>query len=284
QTLETRHDDSPWRLRRFYAVQPGATWPTRPIPPARHVAKAGATAREFRMTVEYRRILSDGYPILTTREGDSSVTRDGRSIGVDDAVHSPPCKPSKIVCVHSNYHSRVDEFITKSPAAPTYFHKPPTASNTHKGDVVRPERCKWSNYEGEIAIVIGRTCRNIAPSEAGDYIAGYSVANDYGSHDFRDTDAGSMSRVKGSDTLCPIVPGSVTGWDFHDKRLRPYVNGQLRQDDPTANMEWDMHYSVADIARTITSEPGDVSLSGTPANSRPVQPGDLVEACPAQPR
>jgi hypothetical protein len=126
--------------------------------------------------------------------------------------------------------------------------------------VVRPERCKWLNYEGEIAIVIGRTCRNIAPSEAGDYIAGYSVANDYGLHDFRDTDAGSMLRVKGSDTLCPIGPGLVTGWDFHDKRIRTYVNGELRQDDTTANMEWDMHYLVADIARTITLEPGDVLL------------------------
>jgi 5-oxopent-3-ene-1,2,5-tricarboxylate decarboxylase/2-hydroxyhepta-2,4-diene-1,7-dioate isomerase len=86
-----------------------------------------------------------------------------------------------------------------------------------------------------------------------------------------------MLRVKGSDTLCPIGPGLVTGWDFRNKRIRTYVNGELRQDDTTANMEWDMHYLVADIARTITLEPGDVLLSGTPANSRPVQPGDLVE-------
>ena len=66
---------------------------------------------------------------------------------------------------------------------------------------MRPEGCKWLNYEGEIVIVIGRTCRNISPDEAGDYIAGYTIGNDYGLHDFRDTDAGSMLRVKGSDTL-----------------------------------------------------------------------------------
>ena len=78
--------------------------------------------------------------------------------------------------------------------------------------MVRPERCRWLNYEGEIAIVIGRHCRNIARDEAGDYIAGYTVANDYGLHDFRDTDAGSMLRVKGSDTLCPVGPALVTGW------------------------------------------------------------------------
>ena len=86
-----------------------------------------------------------------------------------------------------------------------------------------------------------------------------------------------MLRVKGSDTLCPIGPGLVTGWDFHEKMIRTYVNGELKQEDTTANMEWDMHYLVADIARTITLEPGDVLLSGTPANSRPVKPGDVVE-------
>jgi 5-oxopent-3-ene-1,2,5-tricarboxylate decarboxylase/2-hydroxyhepta-2,4-diene-1,7-dioate isomerase len=229
------------------------------------------------MTVEYRRILLDGYPILATREGDELVTRDGRSIALDEAVHLAPVSPSKIICVHLNYHSRVDEFITKLPAAPTYFHKPITALNTHKGAIVRPQRCKYLNYEGEIAIVIGRTCRNVSQQEAGDYILGYSVANDYGLHDFRDTDAGSMLRVKGSDTLCPVGPGLVTGWDFRDKTIRTIVNGEVVQEDTTANMEWDMHYLVADIARTITLEPGDVLLSGTPANSRPVQPGDVVD-------
>ena len=229
------------------------------------------------MTTEYRRILLDGYPILTTRHGDELVTRDGRSIGASEAVHLAPCNPSKIICVHLNYISRVREFITKLPPAPTYFQKPLTALNTHGGAVVRPERCKYLNYEGEIAIVIGKTCRNISPDEAGDYILGYSVANDYGLHDFRDTDAGSMLRVKGSDTLCPIGPGLVTGWDFRGKQIRTLVNGEVRQDGNTSEMEWDMHYLVADIARTITLEPGDVLLSGTPANSRPVQPGDVVE-------
>jgi len=229
------------------------------------------------MTVEYRRILLDGYPILTTREGDELLTKDGRSIGVDEAVHLPPVNPGKIVCVHLNYHSRVEEFITKLPSAPTYFHKPVTALNTHKGRIVRPERCNYLNYEGEIAIVIGKTCRNVSPQESAEYILGYSVANDYGLHDFRDTDAGSMLRVKGSDTLCPVGPGLVTGWDFRDKLIRTFVNGKVVQEDTTANMEWNMHYLVADIARTITLEPGDILLSGTPANSRPVQPGDVVD-------
>ena len=225
---------------------------------------------------EYRRILLDGYPCRVERIGDRLVAGDGRSVAIAEAVHLAPVTPTKIICIHLNYRSRVEEFMTKLPPAPTYFHKPITALTGHQSDVVRPEGCQWLNYEGEIAIVIGKTCRNVSPAEAGDYIAGYSVANDYGLHDFRDTDAGSMLRVKGSDTLCPVGPGLVTGWDFRNKRIQTIVNGEVKQDATTDEMEWDMHYIVADIARTITLVPGDILLSGTPANSRPVEPGDVV--------
>ena len=225
---------------------------------------------------EIRRILLDGYPTEVRREGDTLIANDGREVAIDDAVHLAPVEPTKIICIHLNYLSRVDEFMTKLPPAPTYFHKPITALTGHGAHVVRPVGCEWLNYEGEIAIVIGKTCRNISPEDAGDYIAGYSVANDYGLHDFRDTDAGSMLRVKGSDTLCPVGPGLVTDWDFRNKSIRTIVNGEVKQDSNTNEMEWDMHYIVADIARTITLVPGDILLSGTPANSRTVYPGDVV--------
>ena len=226
---------------------------------------------------EYRRIVLDGNVVRVRREGNTLRSADGRETSVDEAIHLPPVEPTKIVAVHLNHISRVNEFQIGLPTTPTYFHKPISSLNAHKGAVVRPERCKWLNYEGEVAIVIGRTARNISPAEAGDYIAGYTVANDYGLHDFRDTDAGSMLRVKGSDTLCPLGPGLVTDWDFRGKGLRTLVNGEVRQDGNTDEMTWDMHYLVADIARTITLVPGDVLLSGTPANSRTVYPGDLVE-------
>jgi 5-oxopent-3-ene-1,2,5-tricarboxylate decarboxylase/2-hydroxyhepta-2,4-diene-1,7-dioate isomerase len=226
---------------------------------------------------EFRRILLDGYPCTVTREGENLVAGDGRVVPIAEAVHLPPVEPSKIICVHLNYSSRTEEFMTKLPSAPTYFHKPITALNSHDAAVVRPDGCKWLNYEGEIVIVIGRTCRNVSPEEAGDYILGYTVGNDYGLHDFRDTDAGSMLRVKGSDTLAPIGPGVVTDWDFRGKRIRTIVNGEVKQDASTDEMEWDMNYLVADIARTITLEPGDLLFSGTPANSRTVYPGDVVE-------
>src|SRR3954471_4690960 len=224
-----------------------------------------------------RRILLAGAAVEVERQGDTLVARDGRRVKIADAHHLPPVVPSKIICVHLNHVSRVKEFQIKLSATPTYFHKPVSSLNSHRGDVVRPKRCKWLNYEGEVAIGIGRRCRNISQKEAGDFIRGSTVANDYGLHDFRDTDAGSMLRVKGSDTLCPLGPGLVEGWDFHDKYIRTTVNGKVKQDGNTSEMTWDMHYLVADIARNITLEPNDVLLSGTPAFSRPVQPGDVVE-------
>jgi 5-oxopent-3-ene-1,2,5-tricarboxylate decarboxylase / 2-hydroxyhepta-2,4-diene-1,7-dioate isomerase len=226
--------------------------------------------------MELRRILLEGAVTSVTVDGDELVAGDGRRVLAAEATHLPPCEPSKILCVHLNHVSRVTEFQAKLPSAPTYFQKPTSSLNGHRGHVVRPELCKWLNYEGEVAIIIGSPCKNIAPADAGAYIAGYSIANDYGLHDFRDTDAGSMLRVKGSDTLCPIGPGMVTDWDFRGKRLRTLVNGEVRQDGSTDEMTWDMHYLVADLARTITLLPGDVILSGTPANSRTVYPGDVV--------
>ena len=226
---------------------------------------------------EYRRIVLDGSVVQVRREGDDLLAGDGRRVAAADAVHLPPVVPTKMIAVHLNHRSRVAEFGAALPSAPTYFQKPVSALAGHRGAVVRPANCRYLNYEGEVAIVIGRTCRGVQPAEAGDYIVGYTIANDFGLHDFRDTDAGSMLRVKGSDTMAPLGPGLVTGWDFRGKWLRTYVNGALAQDGSTDEMQWDMHYLVADIARTITLYPGDVLLSGTPANSRPVQPGDVVE-------
>jgi 2-keto-4-pentenoate hydratase/2-oxohepta-3-ene-1,7-dioic acid hydratase in catechol pathway len=219
----------------------------------------------------------DGVPTSVVRQGDELVSSDGRRMPVDEPVHLPPVEPTKIVCVHLNYESRRAEFQATLGPAPTYFHKPTTSLNAHGGQIVRPPRCRYLNYEGEIGIVIGERCRHVSQEEAGLHIQGYTIGNDFGLHDFRDTDAGSMLRVKGSDTLCPLGPGLVEGWDFHGKRIRTHVNGEIAQDGNTDEMVWDMHYLVADIARTITLLPGDVILSGTPANSRPVDPGDVVE-------
>ncbi len=226
--------------------------------------------------MEFRRILLDGNVTDVVVDGDSLIARDGRRVPTQGATHLSPVSPTKILCCHLNHVSRVREFGVELPPAPTYFQKPVSALNAHGAAVVRPSNCRYLNFEGEVAIVIGRTARNIALADAAHYIAGYTIANDFGLHDFRDTDAGAMLRVKGADTLCPIGPGLVTEWESAHKSMRTFVNGELMQDGSTDEMAWDMHYLVTDLARLITLVPGDVILSGTPAISRPVQPGDNV--------
>ena len=146
------------------------------------------------------------------------------------------------------------------PPAPTYFHKPVSALNAHGGEVVRPPRCRYLNYEGEIAIVIGRECRHIAPDEAAEYIAGYTVANDYGLHDFRDTDAGSMLRVKGSDTLCPLGPGARRRLGLPreadpDARERRGAPGRLDRRDDVGHALPGRRHRADDHARARRRDP-----------------------------
>src|SRR5437867_3981502 len=190
--------------------------------------------------VETRRVVLDGRPTSVIREGDALLAEDGRRLSVDEAVHLPPAEPTKIVCVHLNYESRRREFRATLGPAPTYFHKPVSSLNAHRGQVVRPPRCRFLNYEGEIAIVIGERTSHISPAEAAGRIRGYTIANDFGLHDFRDTDAGSMLRVKGSDTLCPVGPGLVDDWNYRGKRIVTRVNGEVRQGGTTDEMIWDM--------------------------------------------
>jgi 5-oxopent-3-ene-1,2,5-tricarboxylate decarboxylase / 2-hydroxyhepta-2,4-diene-1,7-dioate isomerase len=225
---------------------------------------------------ETRRILLDGAAVEVVRDLAELVAPDGRRIPAGQAVHLPPVNPSKILCAHLNYRNRLEELKAVCPPAPHYFMKPPSCLLGHGGAVIRPQGCRFLNYEGEVAIVIGRTARNIRRAEAHDYIGGYTLANDYALHDFRDADRGSMLRVKGADTLGLVGPGLVRGWRPAGQILRTYVNGKVVQESSLDGMIWDMAYLVADLARMMTLLPGDLIFSGTPANSRPVHPGDVV--------
>ena len=226
---------------------------------------------------ETRRILYEGTPQWVQPDSDTLLLADGRHVPETSAIYLPPCEPTKILCVHLNYESRRLEFESAPLETPTYFQKPTTALNSHRGSLVRPEGCKYLNYEGEIAAIVGRPMKNLAPEETWDYLAGFAVANDVGQQDFRDTDSGSMLRVKGMDGFCPVGPGIVSGVDVRASRIRTSINGNVVQDAPVAEMVFGIDYLLADLCRYITLLPGDVVLTGTPANSRPMQPGDLVE-------
>ena len=191
-----------------------------------------------------------------------------------------PVEPSKIVATHLTYRSRAEEYkMARLPEAPSYFLKPPSSLSGHLAPVVRPHGCRFLNYEGEVAVVIGRRCRGVSVAEALDYVRGYTVANDWGVHDFRHADRGSMLRVKGQDGFCPLGPVMVDAADVdpEDLTLRTFVNGEEVQHGHTGtDLMFSFAYQVADVARLITLQPGDVLLTGTPANSRPVEPGDVV--------
>jgi 5-oxopent-3-ene-1,2,5-tricarboxylate decarboxylase / 2-hydroxyhepta-2,4-diene-1,7-dioate isomerase len=228
---------------------------------------------------ELRRILYEGSVYWVTVKDGRLELPDGRMVSEKEVRHLPPCTPMKILCTHINYRSRWHEQgRTTPPPSPTYFQKPVTALNCHGGELVRPSGYKYLNYEGELAAIIGRVTRNVLPQDVWDYLAGFAVANDVGLHDMRETDAGSMLRVKGPDGFCPIGPGIVSGVDPRQSTLRTYRNGRLVQEGKLAEeMFFGIDELVADLARFTTLEPGDVILTGTPANSRPLQPGDLIE-------
>lgn len=165
------------------------------------------------------------------------------------------------------------------PSFPSYFMKPVGSVSHHKAPVARPRGCRFLNYEGELAVVIGKTCCNVPVERALEYVKGYTVANDWGTHDFRHADRGAMFRVKGQDGFCPLGPFLVDAADVNpdDLWLRTYVNGKLVQEGHTGtDMFFPVAYQIADISRLITLEENDVILTGTPAHSRPVEPGDVV--------
>ena len=227
--------------------------------------------------LEQRRILHEGRPEWTTVDGEELVLMDGRRVVEAEVNYLPPCNPTKILCIHLNFESRRIEFRAPDLVTPTYFQKPITAVNAHRGMLNRPDNCQYLNYEGEVAAIIGRPMKNVAPEDTWNYIAGFAPANDVGAQDFRETDAGGMTRVKGMDGFCPLGPGIVRGVDVRESVLKTYINGAVVQEGNIADMTFGIDYQLADLCRHITLMPGDIVLTGTPANSRPMQPGDVVE-------
>jgi 2-keto-4-pentenoate hydratase/2-oxohepta-3-ene-1,7-dioic acid hydratase in catechol pathway len=187
-------------------------------------------------------------------------------------------EPSKIIAVHLTYRSRIDEYKANTPPAPSYFQKPPNTLNGHRGEIRRPRGARFLNYEGELAVVIGRRMKGVGVDDVLDHVAGYAPANDVGLHDFRHADRGSMLRVKGQDGFLPIGPEVVPASEFDpgDFTLKTSLNGEVVQEATARDLIWGVAYQLADLCRLITLEPGDVVLTGTPANSRPMEPGDEV--------
>ncbi len=225
------------------------------------------------------RVEVDGQPRWGQLDGAEIVLTDGTRVEEAAAVYLAPVEPTKIIAVHLTYRSRVEEYAARIPPQPSYFMKPPTTLNGHRGLVRRPRGARFLNYEGELAVVIGRSMKSVPIDEVLDYVAGYAPANDVGLHDFRHADRGAMLRVKGQDGFLPIGPELVPAAEFDPTSytLRTFLNSEVVQEATADDLLFSAAYQLADLCRLITLEPGDVVLTGTPANSRPMEPGDVVE-------
>jgi 2-keto-4-pentenoate hydratase/2-oxohepta-3-ene-1,7-dioic acid hydratase in catechol pathway len=201
----------------------------------------------------------------------------GSRVALSDAVLLAPVIPrSKVVCVGKNYHDHAAEMGGEAPAEPLLFLKPNT-SVIGPGDViVRPRQSGRTDFEGELAVVIGRIAKNVPAERAHEFVFGYTIGNDVTARDLQARD-GQWTRAKGFDTFCPLGPVIETEFDPASARLTTRVNGDTKQDAPLT----DMIHSVADIiayaSAVFTLLPGDVILTGTPAGVGPFQAGDSVE-------
>lgn len=198
--------------------------------------------------------------------------------GADARFSALPGRPGKIVAIHLSYASRADQ-RGRRPTHPSYFFKPSSSVAASGGTVERPLGTELLAFEGEIALVVGTTARRVPLERAWDHVAWVTAANDLGLYDLRANDRGSNVRSKGGDGFTPVGPGllDARAVDPGALRLRTWVNGEPRQDDTTAGLLFPLEQLVADLSQHLTLEPGDIILTGTPAGSSVVVPGDVVE-------
>ncbi|MGF3055564.1 fumarylacetoacetate hydrolase family protein [Microbacterium sp. YY-01] len=194
----------------------------------------------------------------------------------DAALLAPVIPRSKVVCVGKNYHDHAREMGGEAPAEPLLFIKPNTAVIGPGDTIVRPTLSERTEYEGELAVVIGRIAKNVAADNALDYVFGYTIGNDITARDLQRSD-GQWTRAKGFDTFCPLGPVIETEFDLATARLRTRLNDTVTQDAPLT----DMIHSVADIiayaSAVFTLLPGDVIMTGTPAGVGGFVAGDVIE-------
>jgi 2-keto-4-pentenoate hydratase/2-oxohepta-3-ene-1,7-dioic acid hydratase in catechol pathway len=186
-------------------------------------------------------------------------------------------RPSKIVCVGRNYVDHARELGNEMPERPLVFLKPPSSLLADGEPIELPPQSDRVEFEGEIALVIGRAARNLAAGEAWDYVAGVGALNDVTARDLQKSD-GQWTRAKGFDTFCPVsafVP--IDRVDREALEVVTRVNGEERQRGHVGQMAFDVPTILAYVTSIMTLEPGDVVATGTPAGVGPLQPGDVVE-------
>ena len=226
----------------------------------------------------------DGVETIAVLKGDplyAGFELTGQRIPLEDARLLAPVIPrSKVIGIGKNYAAHAQEMGGDVPTEPLMFLKPNTSVVGPGDPVFYPRQSREVHYEGELAVVIGRICRDVPVEKATDVILGYTVANDVTARDLQRSDV-QFTRAKGFDSFCPLGPWIETDLDPQDfvdgRAVRTWLNGDLVQDGSTEDMVFDVPALVAHVSSAMTLLPGDVILTGTPEGVGPMQVGDEVE-------
>jgi 2-keto-4-pentenoate hydratase/2-oxohepta-3-ene-1,7-dioic acid hydratase in catechol pathway len=201
----------------------------------------------------------------------------GEVVSLPEATLLAPCEPTKIVAIGLNYRDHAAEFGHPIPEEPLIFMKPSTAVIGPDEDIVYPEMSRRVDYEAELAVVIGKTARNVKEADFRDYVLGYTCINDVTARDLQKKD-GQFTRSKSFDTFAPLGPWIETEIANPDHlTVEAYLNGERRQHSNTSNLVFSVATLVSFISRIMTLLPGDVIATGTPSGIGPMRAGDVVE-------
>lgn len=206
----------------------------------------------------------------------SGITKTGEKVALDSVKLLAPVIPrSKVVCVGKNYADHAKEMDSAVPEQPVIFIKPNTSVIGPDDAIVWPSMSKKVDHEAELAIVIGKICKDVPKERVQDVIFGYTIGNDVTARDLQKVD-GQWSRAKGFDTFCPLGPWIETELDPSDLAISAEVDGELRQNDRTSSMIFDIPTIIQFITQVYTLLPGDVILTGTPAGVGVIPVGSTV--------
>ncbi len=206
----------------------------------------------------------------------AAFKKDGSSYTLSEVKLLPPCLPSKLVCLGLNYRPHAQEFNLALPSEPLLFIKPSTAVIGPEEAIILPLGYRRVDYECELAVVIGKTAKQVPENQARDYILGYTCFNDVSERTIQKKDV-QWTRAKGFDTFAPMGPWIETELAPDDLKLENYLNGEVKQSARTSEMIFNINHIISFISGVMTLLPGDVIATGTPAGIGPIKTGDIVE-------
>lgn len=207
----------------------------------------------------------------------SDYSETDNSYSTENVKLLPPCIPTKIIAVGLNYRDHAEEMKKEPPEDPMLFLKPSTTVIANEEEIIYPSHMSERvDYEGELAVVIGREAHMVEEDDADRYIFGYTCINDVTARDLQKKDI-QFTRGKGFNTFAPIGPHIETGLDPAGLKIQTRLNGEVRQDSDTGNLIFNVYKLVSFISKVMTLFPGDVIATGTPGGIGPMVPGDKVE-------